>query len=424
MKKLLVFLAVICLLLTSTVMGIGTVASAAEESPIEDFMIFDGVLEEYIGPGGDVVIPASAGIVEIAAQAFYENADVTSVVIPEGVTIIGYGAFQKASNLEKVQLPYSLEEIGRSCFSDTILSEITIPGKLEIIPLWSFGVKESLRSITISYGVKEIHTQAFFKAKAQGGMKKVVFPETVELICGGAFGGQMDKEPVEYVICNPNCEVGYWDAHWSGENNMNHNWQPTLWSPFYSSVTELNTKVIVPEGSEVSKFLKDNLDKLFASDTYTGSLNIIEKSRTYFEDLKENQPSYGIQSPVTGNGTEQGGNDPTGGDNDPTQGDSNPTQGGNNPSQNANGQTQNNQQGSNQQTNGNNTANSSSSLVTVIIIVAGVILFVIIVFAGIIFLLFATGKIGGKKKAEAVKVEKAVEESPSEESTETSKAAE
>ena len=112
MKKLLALLAVLALVLSASVMGIGTVASAAEESPLADFMIFDGVLEEYIGAGGDVVIPASAGITEIAASAFYGNKDVTSVVIPEGVEFIGNRAFEYCENIEKITLPYSLTEIG------------------------------------------------------------------------------------------------------------------------------------------------------------------------------------------------------------------------------------------------------------------------------------------------------------------------
>ena len=88
MKKILSILAVLALMLSISVLGVGTVASAAVESAAEDFFVYDGVLEEYVGEGGDVVIPASLGVVEIASRAFYENTDITSIVIPEGVKVM------------------------------------------------------------------------------------------------------------------------------------------------------------------------------------------------------------------------------------------------------------------------------------------------------------------------------------------------
>ena len=45
--------------------------------------------------GGDIVIPESLGVKEIATRAFAQNNDITSVVIPEGVEIIGESAKEK-----------------------------------------------------------------------------------------------------------------------------------------------------------------------------------------------------------------------------------------------------------------------------------------------------------------------------------------
>ena len=95
MEKIISLLAVLMLVFSCTMLGIGTVAFVAEESDEGDFLVFDGVLEEYVGDGGDVVIPASLGVEEIAANAFQNNADVTSVVFPEGVETIGYWSLIK-----------------------------------------------------------------------------------------------------------------------------------------------------------------------------------------------------------------------------------------------------------------------------------------------------------------------------------------
>ena len=55
MKKLLSFLVVLSVVLSTCLIGAVTVANALEESPAADFMFFDGVIEEYIGPGGVVL---------------------------------------------------------------------------------------------------------------------------------------------------------------------------------------------------------------------------------------------------------------------------------------------------------------------------------------------------------------------------------
>ena len=54
-------------------------------SKSSDFVIRNGILQRYVGPGGDVVIPD--GISEIGESAFY-GANLHSIVIPSGVTKI------------------------------------------------------------------------------------------------------------------------------------------------------------------------------------------------------------------------------------------------------------------------------------------------------------------------------------------------
>ena len=62
-----------------------------------DFSIRDGVLERYTGNQKDVVIPE--GVTEIGWRAFFVCTSLTAVSIPESVTKIGEDAFYGCASL-------------------------------------------------------------------------------------------------------------------------------------------------------------------------------------------------------------------------------------------------------------------------------------------------------------------------------------
>ena len=83
-------------------------------SNINDFVIENGVLKEYKGQGGDVVIPE--GVTSIGYRAFYYCSSLTSIVIPESVTSIGDSAFYGCSSLSSVVIPENVTSIGQRAF--------------------------------------------------------------------------------------------------------------------------------------------------------------------------------------------------------------------------------------------------------------------------------------------------------------------
>ena len=126
-----------------------------------DFIIEDGMLMEYCGNGGDVVIPN--GVSDIFFQAFYGDFKITSITVPgsvvelapvvferletlkevtlnEGVESIDMCAFNECINLEIVTLPHSIKKIGDSAFSNcSSLREIRYNGTKEE---WNLVIKE------------------------------------------------------------------------------------------------------------------------------------------------------------------------------------------------------------------------------------------------------------------------------------------
>ena len=103
-----------------------TVPASAANS---DFVIENGVLTKYNGPGGDVVIPD--GVTKIGRYgipfiigfgtsyygAFQDRTDVTSVTIPDSVTEIDVDAFRSCTGLTSVTIGHSVTSIGYNAFA-------------------------------------------------------------------------------------------------------------------------------------------------------------------------------------------------------------------------------------------------------------------------------------------------------------------
>ena len=89
----------------------------------------------------EVGIPSTyngKAVTAIDEKAFY-SATINKVVIPEGVTRIGNGAFDNCKRLLNVSLPSTLTEIGGWAFRDcTALTSIVIPIGVTTIGTWAF----------------------------------------------------------------------------------------------------------------------------------------------------------------------------------------------------------------------------------------------------------------------------------------------
>ena len=94
-------------------------AAPRKKTPINIDPDFDispkGVLTEYKGPGGDVVIPE--GVKEIDNQAFTGCKGLASVTIPERVRKIRFYAFGECS-IQAVTIPKSVQSIESSAFCE------------------------------------------------------------------------------------------------------------------------------------------------------------------------------------------------------------------------------------------------------------------------------------------------------------------
>lgn len=218
---------------------------ALVESSYADFVFRNGVIEKYVGAGGDVVIPsmlASQKVLKIGDGAFQNATAVTSVVIPSTVEEIGSLAFFGCTKLENVLLPSSLksigdfgftgcislkalllpeglESIGRSGFSGTgvvlldlpnsvtslgnsafsgclSLEKVRVGNGLTVIPSSGFSRCSSLSVVSLGNSVRAIESSGFENCWS---LSVLGVPMSLTSVAGGAFQGVEGLSSIFYT---------------------------------------------------------------------------------------------------------------------------------------------------------------------------------------------------------------------------------
>ncbi len=181
----------------------------------DDFVIAgDGILLRYHGSSQEVVIPDNVKM--IGAQSFgtmgenvieYEKSKtldyeedssytkIRKVVLHEGITSIGNGAFSGCTGLEEINLPDTITEIRNSSFADCIsLQKIDIPAGVVKIGASAFYRCKSLERVILPENLSIIGFSAFEKCRQ---LDNIIIPEKVTEIRGNAFAGCSNLHTVE-----------------------------------------------------------------------------------------------------------------------------------------------------------------------------------------------------------------------------------
>ena len=131
----------------------------------------------------EVVIPE--GVVELEDLNAIRNLE--KVQLPKTLEIIGIHAFEGCTKLESIELPEGLKKIERDAFCDcNSLKEIHIPKGVALIGDLAFAGCSGLQKVSISPGVKMIGVEAFVDCTS---LREIIIPDTVVEIEDGAFWG-------------------------------------------------------------------------------------------------------------------------------------------------------------------------------------------------------------------------------------------
>ena len=111
--------------------------------------------------------------------------ELTSIVIPNSVTSIGYRAFTGCSKLASVTIGNSVTSIGDEVFWNcTALTSIEIPNSVTSIGSWVFKGCSALSTVTIGSSITKIGEQAFYNLESLAEVTcKAVVPPTLGNEC-------------------------------------------------------------------------------------------------------------------------------------------------------------------------------------------------------------------------------------------------
>lgn len=176
------------------------------------FEIEGSLLRKYVEEPGVTQVAIPDGITVIGKGAFSRCTGLTAVRIPPGVTRIGSGAFSRCTHLRSAPLPQGLTAIGLFAFLDCAsLTEVFVPPGVTVLPgqggmndgggdfRCCSGVFEgcsSLESLVLPEGLRQIGIRAFSECRR---LEHVTIPASVESIGIMAFCACQNLKSVTFL---------------------------------------------------------------------------------------------------------------------------------------------------------------------------------------------------------------------------------
>jgi hypothetical protein len=216
----------------------------------------------FCGYGNLKKVIINDGVTSIGVGAFYNCSSLTSIAIPEGVTSIGDFAFDDCSSLTSIAIPESVTSIGNyafaSCYSlkSVHITDLSAWCKITFSnsssnPLNRTGVKlylnnEELTELTIPADIKLIKNYAFYGYKA---LTKVTMGEGVTSIGEWAFVSCSSLTQVYcYGITPPTIDASSYSSFDSSKYGKTlyvpkgrlSVYQSSSWADFFGTITEMD----------------------------------------------------------------------------------------------------------------------------------------------------------------------------------------
>ena len=249
----------------------------------DDYYYHEGeiYIEDYLGNNDHIVIPTSingkrvtnldtfglktckASIVEIpgsiknlAGHLGYQNENIQTVIVGEGVETIGESCFSFVKNLKTVKVSRSVISVGDTAFKYTPWYEAQ--DDLIIIGSVLTEMKQDHAVLNVPQGIKTVgRLVAVFKSA----LRKVVLPESVTTLCESAFSGRGNENIKEFIFTDSLINIG---LHSFGFNKWTESFgdNPVIINNQLYQFKVSGSQVVIPDGvtkicDEVFKENKD-----------------------------------------------------------------------------------------------------------------------------------------------------------------------
>lgn len=158
-------------------------------------------------PSSITAVSIPDGVKVIGAGAFDGYTGLTSITIPNSVTIIDYEAFTGCTELTSVIIPDNVTSIENSAFQGCkSLTNIEIPDSVTRIGDLAFSGCTELTSISIPDSVTSIGSSAFSTCEK---LADITLPDSVDLVSDTFYGTYwLNKQP-DGFICIGTSLLGY-----------------------------------------------------------------------------------------------------------------------------------------------------------------------------------------------------------------------
>lgn len=131
-----------------------------------------------------IELPESITLID--GFAFNECRELKSIRIPSGITFLSSNTFSSCSNLTTVSLPDKLQTIGLGAFSYSGLTSVVLPQSIKRIEDFAFRENLSLASVEFNDGLEFIGEDAFI---GNALLKIIKLPASIAQIGSKAFDG-------------------------------------------------------------------------------------------------------------------------------------------------------------------------------------------------------------------------------------------
>lgn len=123
--------------------------------------------DEYLT--GDIVIPEKVSyndidytVTKVDDEAFKNETGITSIVLPNSITSLGFNCFSGCSRLKSITLSENITELGGNCFYGcSSLESVTLPDGITSLGRSCFKGCSSLESITLPESITSLSNYCF-----------------------------------------------------------------------------------------------------------------------------------------------------------------------------------------------------------------------------------------------------------------------